>query len=102
MNSELLPLTLTIKVKLAFKLQQFLKKIELFFTTPSNLKCELINYWISAGGGGWRTGGGGETPVFCECKKRPSLVEFMEIYGNLGVNRCTFCNVTQQNINFAK
>ena len=42
MNSELVPLTLTIKVKLAFKLQQFLKKIELFFNTPSNLKYSYI------------------------------------------------------------
>ena len=43
-----------------------------FFTTPSNLKCELIINWISAGGGG-EVGleGGGETPVFANAKKGP-------------------------------
>ena len=79
MNSELVPLTLTIKVKLAFKLQQFLKKkIEPFFNTPSNLKCELIIY-----GTGFQQGGrvgGEETPVLCECKKRPSLVRYCTQY----------------------
>ena len=48
------------------------KNIELFFTTPSNLNCELIIYWFHAGGrlsGGG--GGGGATPVFWECKKGP-------------------------------
>ena len=60
MNSELVPLDLTNKVKLAFKLQQFLKK---------KLKCELILYWISAGGGGL-VGGGGNT-CFLRMQKDP-------------------------------
>ena len=71
MNSELVPLTLYIKLKLAFKLQQCLKKIEPFFTTPSNLKCELIIYWINLSRGGGRVeGGSGEKPVcFANAKK---------------------------------
>ena len=70
MNSELVPLTLMIKVKLAFKLQQFLKKrIEPFFNKPSNLKCELIIYWISAGEGGGA--GEGRHLFFAKAKKGP-------------------------------
>ena len=73
MNSELVPLTLTIKVKFAFKLQQYLKKMEPFFNTPSNLKCELI---IQAG---WMRGGG-ETPFFANAKnEKKALTSFCSL-----------------------
>ena len=47
--SKLVPLTLTTKNNLAFKLQKFLTKNELFLVTPSNLKCEVIIYWFNGG-----------------------------------------------------
>ena len=74
MNSELVPLTSTIKIKLAFKLQQFFKKeFEPFFTTPSNLKFEIDHLLVLSGGGGKGSVQLG-TPVFTNAKKRPSVV----------------------------
>ena len=77
MSLELVPLTLTIKVKLAFKPSTVLEKNEPFFNTPSNLKCELIIYRFSAGGGGRLEAGEGAN-VFCECKKTPLLVNLCQ------------------------
>ena len=72
MNSELVPLTLTIKVKLAFTLQWFLKKIEPFFTTPSNLKCDF-DHLLDFSNGARLKAGGGDT-CFLRIQKRPSQV----------------------------
>ena len=83
MNSKLVPLTLTIKNKMAFKLKQFFKKIEPFFLTPSNLNCELIVYWSippppTGGGAGW--GQGGETPVLRKKRKSPTSLKYRMLY----------------------
>ena len=75
MNSKLVPFTLTIKIKLAFKLQQFLKQNELCFVTPSDFNCELITttyLLVLSREGGLEAGGGGARHLFvCECKKGP-------------------------------
>ena len=70
MNLKLVPLTLNIKIELAFKLQQFKKNGTGFHYT---LKLELTVNLSSTGSkqGRVRLEGQGETPVFANARKGP-------------------------------
>ena len=90
MSLELVPFTLTIKVKLAFKLQQFWKKLTIFQYT---FKLEVLIDHLPdfSRGAGWRPGG---RHLFLQMqKKTPSLVNLcLPEMGNL------FCYQPQINL----
>ena len=73
-HKGLLQVTLTFRVESVFKLNKFLLKclkLEPFGILPSSLN--LCIHYMEVSLWGWMVWG--ETPLFCECKKGPNLLD---------------------------
>ena len=75
MNSELELLILIIKIKLAFKLEQFLKKNWTVFHYTFKLEVWIDHLLDFSGEGGGQIGAGGADTCFLRMQKKPSLVD---------------------------